>query len=49
MFIGTTPQVTIAANFPFYKADGSLDNIEIAFGQLPFFKADGTRDNIGVV
>jgi hypothetical protein len=34
--------------FPFFKADGSADNIAITNGQFPFFKADGTQDNIGV-
>ena len=39
---------TIATVFPFYKADGSADNITITNGQFPFFKADGNADNIGV-
>jgi hypothetical protein len=34
--------------FPFFKADGSADNIAITNGQFPFFKADGSADNIGV-
>jgi hypothetical protein len=34
--------------FPFYKADGSADNIAITNGQFPFYKADGNLDNIGV-
>lgn len=34
--------------FPFYKANGSADNIAITNGEFPFFKADGTQDNIGV-
>ena len=34
--------------FPFFKADGSADNIAITNGQFPFFKAEGTQDNIGV-
>lgn len=34
--------------FPFYKANGSTDNIPITNGEVPFFKANGTQDNIGV-
>jgi hypothetical protein len=34
--------------FPFFKANGSADNIAITNGQFPFFKADGSADNIGV-
>ncbi|SUZ59489.1 uncharacterized protein METZ01_LOCUS12343 [marine metagenome] len=32
--------------FPFYKTDGTSDNITITSGQFPFYKADGTLDNI---
>jgi len=35
-------------NFPFYKANGNLDNIVITNGLFPFFKANGSQDNIGV-
>lgn len=35
--------------FPFYKADGSQDNISLVGGELPFYKSDGTQDNIGVL
>ena len=34
--------------FPFYKADGNVDNITITNGEFPFYKADGNQDNIGV-
>ena len=34
--------------FPFYKSDGSADNISITNSELPFYKADGTASNIGV-
>ena len=39
---------TISTVFPFYKADGSADNITITNGEFPFYKADGNADNIGV-
>ena len=45
---GDNAWVTMATVFPFYKADGSADNITITNGQFPFFKADGNADNIGV-
>ncbi len=32
--------------FPFFKADGTQDDIVVTAGQFPFFKADGTQDNI---
>tara|TARA_R110000751_G_scaffold199825_1_gene304625 strand:- start:461 stop:892 length:432 start_codon:yes stop_codon:yes gene_type:complete len=35
-------------DFPFYKANGSADNITVTSGSFPFYKADGTQDNIGV-
>lgn len=35
--------------FPFFKADGTQDNIALTAGSLPFFKANGTQDNIGVI
>ncbi len=35
--------------FPFYKSDGSQDNISLVGGELPFYKSDGTQDNIGVI
>jgi hypothetical protein len=34
--------------FPFYKANGTQDNIVLDAGALPFYKADGTQDNIGL-
>jgi hypothetical protein len=37
-----------ATTFPFYKADGTSDSINITNGTFPFFKADGSADNIGV-
>ena len=39
---------TISTVFPFFKADGSADNITITNGEFPFYKADGNADNIGV-
>jgi hypothetical protein len=44
----TASWATISTVFPFYKADGSADNITITNGEFPFYKADGTQDNIGV-
>jgi hypothetical protein len=38
-----------SSSVPFYKADGSQDNITLISGELPFYKADGTQDNIGVI
>ena len=34
--------------FPFYKADGSADNISITNGEFPFYKTNGSASNIGV-
>ena len=46
---GDNSWATIAATtFPFYKADGTSDSINITNGTFPFFKADGSADNIGV-
>ena len=39
---------TIPTVFPFFKANGSADNITITNGEFPFYKADGNADNIGV-
>ena len=39
----------ISTAFPFYKADGSADNIAITNGEVPFYKANGSQDNIGVL
>ncbi len=39
---------SVATNIPFFKADGTQDNIALVSSALPFFKADGTQDNIGV-
>ena len=39
---------TISTVFPFFKADGSADNITITNGEFPFYKANGSQDNIGV-
>ena len=39
---------TISTIFPFFKANGTADNITITNGTFPFFKADGSADNIGV-
>ena len=38
------------STFPFYKANGVVDNITLVTNNtaLPFYKADGTQDNIGV-
>ena len=44
----TASWATISTVFPFYKADGSADNITITNGEFPFYKADGNADNIGV-
>ena len=44
----TASWVTIPTVFPFFKADGSADNITITNGEFPFYKADGNADNIGV-
>jgi len=38
-----------SSSVPFYKADGTQDNIGLSSGELPFYKADGTQDNIGVI
>ena len=35
-------------NFPFYKADGTQDNIGLDNGSLPFYTSNGTQDNIGL-
>jgi hypothetical protein len=35
-------------NVPFYKADGTQDNITLDGGALPFYKSNGTQDNIGL-
>jgi hypothetical protein len=34
---------------PFYKADGTQDNIVVSNGEIPFYKSDGTQDNIGII
>ena len=40
---------TVANLFPFYKTNGSADNITIsADGEFPFYKTDGTQDNIDI-
>ena len=44
----TASWVTIPTVFPFFKANGSADNITITNGEFPFYKADGNADNIGV-
>ena len=44
----TASWATISTVFPFFKADGSADNITITNGEFPFYKADGNADNIGV-
>ena len=44
----TASWATISTVFPFFKADGSADNITITNGNFPFYKADGSLDNIGV-
>lgn len=36
----------ITAGFPFFKSDGTQDNISVAGGSFPFYKSDGTLDNI---
>ena len=45
---GTAVWATIAQGvFPFYKADGSSDPIDLTTDQaLPFYKSDGSADNI---
>jgi len=35
-----------ASCFPFFKSDGTEDDIKVTGGQFPFFKSDGTQDNI---
>jgi len=45
---GDNSWANISTVFPFYKADGTADNITISNGTFPFYKADGTADNIGV-
>ena len=47
-YAATASWATISTVFPFYKADGSADNITITNGEFPFYKADGNADNIGV-
>ena len=43
---GTVSSGTI----PFYKADGSADNINLtSSGEIPFAKANGTTDNIALI
>lgn len=32
--------------FPFFRANGTQDNITVTLGKFPFFRADGTQDNI---
>jgi hypothetical protein len=44
----TASWATISTVFPFFKANGSADNITITNGEFPFYKADGNADNIGV-
>ena len=44
----TASWATISTVFPFFKADGSADNITITNGEFPFYKANGSQDNIGV-
>ena len=44
----TASWATISTVFPFFKADGSADNITITNGEFPFYQADGSADNIGV-
>jgi len=34
--------------FPFYRSDGTQDNITLDGGALPFYKSNGTQDNIGL-
>jgi len=36
----------VTAGFPFYKSDGTQDNISVAGGSFPFYKSDGTLDSI---
>ena len=45
---GDNSWATISTVFPFFKADGSADNITITNGEFPFYKANGSQDNIGV-
>ena len=35
--------------FPFYKSNGTQQNITLVGGELPFYKSDGSASNIGVV
>ena len=37
---------SITAGFPFFKSDGTQDNISVTLGAFPFFRSDGTQDNI---
>ena len=39
----------IATQFPFYKTNGTADNITLTTGEFPFYQSDGTQDNIGVI
>ena len=38
----------ITGGFPFYKTDGTQDNISVAGGAFPFYLSDGTLDSIFV-
>jgi len=38
----------LTAGFPFYKTDGTQDNISVAGGAFPFYLSDGTLDSIFV-
>ena len=41
---------SIATQFPFYKTNGSADNIIISTdGEFPFYKSNGTQDNIDII
>jgi hypothetical protein len=39
---------TTLRQFPFFKADGSSDAINITNSKFPFFKANGSASDIGV-
>lgn len=34
--------------FPFYRANGTLDKIDVVAGLFPFYRSDGTQDNINM-
>lgn len=46
---GTGGSGVSTQNLPFFRSNGSQDDILLINGSIPFFRSNGTQDNIAVI